>query len=50
MVCVVMGRDGAVMAWVIVVSLEVFVSTARVLWHPCAMFSGKQSFLSLSKA
>jgi hypothetical protein len=50
MVCVVMGRDDAVMAWVIVVTLEVFVSTARVLGHPCTMFSGKQTFLPLSKA
>jgi hypothetical protein len=50
MIFVVVGREEGVMVWVLVVAMVVVVSTARVLWHPCTMNSGKQSFLSLSKA
>jgi len=46
---VVVGTEEAVMAWVVVGAM-VLASTARVLWHPCTMNSGKQDFLSLSKA
>jgi hypothetical protein len=50
MIFMVVGREEGVMAWAIVVAMLVLVSTARVLWHPCTMNSGKQDFLSLSKA
>jgi multisubunit Na+/H+ antiporter MnhB subunit len=50
MIFVVVGREEGAVASVIVVAMVVLVSTARVLWHPCTMNSGKQNFLSLSKA
>jgi hypothetical protein len=52
MVFVVVGSTDAdgVVACVIVVAMGVFVSTARVLWHPCTIDSGKHDFLSASKA
>jgi hypothetical protein len=50
MIFVAVGTEEGVMTWVIVAAVVVLVSTARVLWHPCTMNSGKQNFLSLSKA
>jgi hypothetical protein len=50
MIFEVVGREEGVVAWVIAVAMVVLVSMAGVLWHPCTMNSGKQDFLSLSKA